>query len=68
MDWKSLIADLKACGWSQPKLAERLNCGQATITDLSTGTTTEPRYGLGQRLRALHRIEMAKAARQKVGA
>lgn len=54
MDWKQLIADLKARGMSQPQIAEACNCAQATISELATGKTTDPRHALGEALRALH--------------
>lgn len=54
MNWKSLIADLRAKGMSQPQIAAACNCGQATISDLASGKTDDPRYSLGQALQALH--------------
>lgn len=54
MDWKSLIADLQERGLSQPEIAQRCHCGQATISDLANGHTKEPRHSLGEALRALH--------------
>lgn len=53
MNWKLLIADLKAAGWTQPQIAAACGCGQATISELANGTTKDPRDSLGQALRAL---------------
>lgn len=53
MDWKLLIAELRDGGLSQPQIAALCNCAQATISDLASGTTREPRWPLGQALRAL---------------
>lgn len=54
MDWKKLIAELQAQGLTQPQIAERCGCGQATISDLASGKTGDPRHSLGQALKALH--------------
>lgn len=53
MNWKLLIAELKAAGWTQPQIAAACGCGQATISELANGTTKDPRDSLGQALRAL---------------
>jgi transcriptional regulator with XRE-family HTH domain len=69
MDWKSLIADLKAAGYSQPQIADAVGrdmgrpCGQATIAELATGKTSQPRYELGRALERLHRKTKRKSAR-----
>lgn len=53
MDWKSTIAELQAHGLSQPQIAAVCGCGQATISDLASGKTQDPRHSLGQNLIAL---------------
>lgn len=63
MDWKLLIADLKEFGYSQPRIATECDCGQATINELATGKTLQPRYPLGLALTELHK--KAKAAHAK---
>jgi transcriptional regulator with XRE-family HTH domain len=55
MDWKEVIGALMATGLTQKEIAAICNCGQATIADLYSGTTKEPKHALGERLRALHR-------------
>ncbi len=65
MDWKTIIAELQEFGLTQPQIAEKCApCGQATISDLASGNTKEPRYGLGVRLKRLHQAEKARAARK----
>lgn len=64
MDWKKLIAEIQAQGLTQPQIAERCKCGQATISDLVGGRTGEPRHSLGEALRALH-YEVTKIDRRK---
>jgi hypothetical protein len=64
MDWTSLIAELVKCGYTQPKIAEHCKCGQATISDLASGKTTEPRHSLGESLRGL----LEQARHEKAGA
>lgn len=53
MDWKSLIAELQRSGLSQPRIAAECGCGQATISDLASGTTKDPRHTLGEALKEL---------------
>lgn len=64
MDWKSLIADLQANGYTQPQIAVACKCVQSTISDLATGLTKQPRFEIGTSLQKLHRKAMAKARRE----
>ncbi len=51
MDWKNVIADIQRHGqMTQPQIAEKVGCGQATISDLVNGATKQPRYTLGAAL------------------
>lgn len=48
MNWKIVIADIQRHGqMTQPQIAEKVGCGQATISDLVNGATKQPRYPLG---------------------
>jgi len=53
-NWRSLIAGLKALGWTQQAIADALNCSQGTISQLHTGRHAEPTYSLGVRLLHLY--------------
>lgn len=61
MDWKLIISELQALGMSQPQIAAACGCGQATISDLASGKTKDPRDSLGQALRALLKKSRRKA-------
>lgn len=50
MQWKHYIAAIAAKGVSQSQLAKQAGCGQATISDLASGKTLEPRHSLGMAL------------------
>ncbi|MET3371993.1 putative XRE-type DNA-binding protein [Variovorax boronicumulans] len=50
MDWSQLISSIQKRGLSQMQISAICGCGQATISDLLKGTTTEPRFALGQQL------------------
>lgn len=50
MQWKHYIAAIAAKGISQSQLAKQAGCGQATISDLASGKTLEPRHSLGMAL------------------
>ena len=63
MDWKQLIADIvRDAKLTQPQIAKHCECAQATISDLATGVTENPRYPLGQSLLALHAARHTIAA------
>lgn len=61
MDWKKLISDLQAHGLTQAEIGKRVNAAQPTICDIAHGRITDPRFSVGDRLRALHRRVTAKA-------
>jgi transcriptional regulator with XRE-family HTH domain len=51
MDWKNIIADIQRHGQlTQPQIAAECGCGQATISDLASGKTAQPRHSLGESL------------------
>ena len=57
MNWKNVIAEIQRHGqMTQPQIAEKVGCGQATISDLVNGATKQPRYPLGAAL-----IELLKS-------
>ena len=60
MNWTHIIADLQSWGVTQPQIAAACGCAQATISDLATGKSSEPRYALGQSILALHKERSEK--------
>jgi transcriptional regulator with XRE-family HTH domain len=64
MDWKKLLQELKAAGWSQAMIAERCKVGQATVSELARGVTVEPGFTFGDALRNLH-IEVCAEKREQ---
>lgn len=67
MDWKQIIAQLQAAGLSQAQIAARCGCVQATISDLASGKTSDPRHSLGQSLQALRYEVTGKDCRKQAG-
>lgn len=65
MDWKNLITDLCAMGWTQQTIAAHCKCGQTTISELQRGISNEPRYALGAKLKELYRAELRKTKRRQ---
>jgi transcriptional regulator with XRE-family HTH domain len=53
MDWTKIIAEIQKHGYSQPQIAAICGCAQATVSDLASGMTKDPRHSLGQRLQEL---------------
>lgn len=62
MQWKHYIAAIAAKGVSQSQLAKLAGCGQATISDLASGKTLEPRHSLGVALIRIGRRYGVKAS------
>jgi len=54
MNWKHVIADIQRHGkLTQPQIAARVGCSQATVSELATGVTENPRWMLGAALVSL---------------
>lgn len=54
-DWPAIIAEIRKRGRMRLlDIAAECECSEATISDLVTGRSREPRHALGERLRALH--------------
>ena len=64
MDWKNIIADIQRHGkLTQSQIAVKVECGQATISDLANGSTKQPSYSLGAALlQVLERLKTQDAA------
>lgn len=63
MQWKDYVAEIINKGLSQSQLAKRAGCGQATISDLVSGRTQEPRYSLGVALMRIGKSQGVKTPR-----
>jgi len=60
MNWVQVIGELVNLGYTQPRIADECKCGQATISDLARGATSNPRFTTAQALLAL----LTRARRQ----
>ena len=63
-NFKKVIKDLNAAGWTQADIAAWVGCGQTNISAILRGR--EPKYGLGSRLVALHDTECKGHRRPEV--
>ena len=54
MDWKKLLSELRAKGWTQQLIANRVGASQASVSDLYRGKTTNPTYELARSIELLH--------------
>lgn len=62
MDWKNIISDLQAIGWTQAKIAEAMGGkAQSWVADIVRGRYDDLKWGDGQRLIKIHRREMRRA-------
>lgn len=64
MDWKLLIAEIRAAGLSQVQIAARLGKSQAWVSAASSGKYIDLKWAEGQAIIALHAeiIKEQKAA------
>lgn len=53
MQWKDYLAALADLGLTQKQLADEAGCGQATISDIASGKTRDPRSSIGFALIAI---------------
>ena len=65
MNWSNVISELQAAGWSQPQIAAECGCAQSTISDLARGSTKDPRYTIGEKLKQLADKVLAGATNQE---
>lgn len=55
MDWKNIISELMQAGVSQVEIGNEIGLSQPSVSDIAAGKTkTDVRWGVGQRLIALH--------------
>lgn len=64
MDWKTVISELVKLGYSQARIASECGCGQATVSDIYCGQTTDPKFTTGQALIELHK-RVTRGSRRK---
>jgi transcriptional regulator with XRE-family HTH domain len=71
IDWPSVLRGLKAAGITQPEIALQLKCGQATVSDIARGKTTDPRFTLAAgllRLAQEHGVEVRPVSAEREAA
>ena len=71
MQWKDYIAAIVAKGLTQKQLADKAGCGQATISDIASGKTRDPRSSIGLALLSVGKrlgIKAVPATTQKEAA
>jgi len=54
MDWTKIISELSAKGVTQKAMADRAQCGQSTISEISRGEIRNPAYSIGKAILDLH--------------
>ena len=54
MDWKLLIAQIRATGLSQVQIGERLGRSQAWVSAAASGKYLDLKWSEGEAIRALH--------------
>ena len=64
MDWKKLISDIQACGFSQAAIGAEIGKSQVWVADVVRGRYDDLKWNDGQSLIALH----TKTTKQKKAA
>lgn len=64
MDWKKLISDIRACGFSQAAIGAEIGKSQVWVADVVRGRYDDLKWNDGQSLIALH----TKTKKQKKAA
>lgn len=59
MNWKSLIEELQAAGFTQTEIAEYVGKSQAWVSSLSLGKVSDVRYSDGAKLLAMRTTQPA---------
>lgn len=62
MNWNEYIQDLIDAGMTQAAIGESIGLSQPSIADLLNGHTKSVRWEVGDKLIALHKIHLEKAA------
>ncbi|MNY49821.1 hypothetical protein D3C86_1852820 [compost metagenome] len=63
MDWKNLISDLQAMGWTQVRIAKAMgDKPQSWVADICKGRYRDLKWSDGERLIKLHRREIRRGA------
>ena len=63
MDWKLIISELSSMGATQIQMAERADCGQSTISEISRGEIKNPGASIALALLAM-RDELRSSNRE----
>lgn len=62
MDWKQLVADIKATGMTQEQIATEIGVSVGSLSELINGKIGEPKWSRGDALIALHQKMCQKQA------
>lgn len=54
MDWKQLVADIKAAGMTQEQIATEIGVSVGSLSELINGKIGEPKWSRGDALIVLH--------------
>ncbi|TRM53232.1 hypothetical protein YH64_009025 [Achromobacter sp. LC458] len=66
MDWKNLISDLQAIGWTQVRIAKAMgDKPQSWVADICKGRYRDLKWSDGERLIKLHRRETRRSVTKR---
>lgn len=63
MDWKTVLAEIRASGLTQAEIAERVSVTQSVVSDLCKGKNANPSFALGSALLGLHKKRSKQPAK-----
>ncbi len=59
MDWKKMVSELSAAGYTQARIAQELGKAQSWVADVAKGRYADLKWSDGQKLIGLHALVRA---------
>lgn len=68
MDWKNIISEITAAGYTQAEIADFVGISQPSVCDIANGKTKSPAWQIGDALLRMRKKAALRRARQKAAA
>ncbi len=68
MDWKNIISEITAAGYTQAEIADFVGISQPSVCDIANGKTKSPAWQIGDALLRMRKKAASRRARQKAAA
>lgn len=68
MDWKNIISEITAAGYTQVEIADFVGISQPSVCDIANGKTKNPAWQIGDALLRMRKKAASRRAQQKAAA